>query len=638
MIMGSKLRLWAPVGAAVVVGLFIMSRENYLLYHTLVELLSVVVFFSVFTVGWSSRHLEGTKPLTILACAYLTVGAIDLMHALSYKGMAIFSHTSANLPTQMWIVARYVESLSLLLAVYMTEKNRTYNATVLLGSYLAVLAVSLFTVFGGIFPVCYIEGAGLTTFKIVGEYILIGILLATVVHIWRRRHDQDRTVTSLFAAAVLTTAVSELAFTAYVDVFGFFNFLGHVFKLVSSVLIYLALVKEAFRKPYSTLLRSLVQSQNDLQLELRAHRAAEEEIRYLSFHDRLTGLFNRAFAEEELQRLDCTRQLPISIVIGDVNGLKLTNDGFGHDVGDELLVQIAGALRQSCRSEDIVARWGGDEFIVLLPQTSTKAAGQIMQRIKAACAQAEGVGPVSLSISLGSATKTTPDEDIHEIIGRAEDDMYRNKLTETRSFRSSLIASLQKALQEKNLETKDHTTRVEALSRAIAKQLGLPEAQLSELSLLAALHDIGKIAVPEYLLTKPRPLAGDEREIVQEHAEIGYRIISACPDLASVADDILAHHERWDGQGYPRQLAKKQIPLLARIVAVADRYDVMTHDQPNRKALEHKAAMDEIRKQAGHRFDPDIVNAFVAIWDSNKDNPELHAQGAASAQLTELAE
>ncbi len=370
--------------------------------------------------------------------------------------------------------------------------------------------------------------------------------------------------------------------------------------------------------------------------DITERKLAEAEILYLSFHDKLTGLYNRAYFEEELKRLDTQRQLPISIVMGDVNGLKLINDAFGHLEGDKLLARIGSILRESCRKEDVVARLGGDEFAISLLRTSPQATMEVTDRIKAAC-QNYSRGTLKLSIALGAATKEEASKKIQEVMKEAEDRMYRNKMLESKSIRSSILASLRRTLFEKSHETEEHTMRIQRLALPMGRILGLPDGELDELALLAALHDIGKVAIPEEIIVKPADLSPEEWQIIQKHPEIGFRIAGSSPELAPIAEAILAHHEWWNGTGYPRKLKGKEIPLISRIISVVDAYDVITNGRPYKKKLSREAALEELRRNAGTQFDPELIEMFFKIVSGRQDphvNPGAEIYNLAGAGET----
>ncbi len=351
--------------------------------------------------------------------------------------------------------------------------------------------------------------------------------------------------------------------------------------------------------------------------DITERKRTEERLRYLSFHDSLTGIYNRAFFEEMLGKMDLEKNYPLSVIMGDINGLKMINDAFGHREGDRVLREIAQLIKKTVREEDIVCRWGGDEFAVLLPRTGLEKALEITQKIKSGGKEILTRNLPS-SISLGVATKDRGEENLEGILHRAEERMARNKFLETMSGRSALITALQKTLFEKSNETEEHAQRMENMARALGREMGLDDSKIDELALLATLHDLGKIGIPEEIVKKPGPLTSKEWEIVKRHPEIGFRIAEGTPELAPIAWGILTHHERWDGKGYPRGLKKRDIPLISRIVAIIDAYDVMTNGRPYKEAISHREALLELKENAGTQFDSEIVNTFVKIMENRR--------------------
>jgi diguanylate cyclase (GGDEF)-like protein/PAS domain S-box-containing protein/putative nucleotidyltransferase with HDIG domain len=336
----------------------------------------------------------------------------------------------------------------------------------------------------------------------------------------------------------------------------------------------------------------------------------EEKIRYLSYNDQLTGLYNRRFYEEELGRLDSENHIPLTLVMADVNGLKLTNDAFGHKLGDVLLTRFASILKKECRSNDIIARIGGDEFVILLPETDAKNAEKVINRINSAVNN-EKMDTVILSVSIGYAVKQYESDDLNDVFKKAEDEMYKNKLSESSSVRSKTIDLIMNTLYEKNNREMLHSKRVSEICEAIANKLNLDKNSVNQIKLAGLMHDIGKIGIEENILNKPKGLSGNEWNEIERHAEIGYRILSSVNEFSEIAEYVLEHHERWDGKGYPKFLKGDEISLQARIISLADSYDAMTSDRPYRSALTNEQAINEIIKCSGTQFDTDIAKVFI---------------------------
>jgi len=352
-----------------------------------------------------------------------------------------------------------------------------------------------------------------------------------------------------------------------------------------------------------------------ISLPLKVNNAMElmkrnEEIKYLSYHDVLTGLYNRRFYEEEIIRVNSKEKLPISIIMGDINGLKLINDAFGHEEGDNLLKIAADTIQCMCRRDDIVARWGGDEFIILLPKTSREEATEIVKKIKDLYAKQQ-INGIAGSISFGWDTKGDMAEDIIKVLKNAEDYMYRNKTLEKESVRSNMIITILTTLHEKNPREELHSKRVSEICQNIGKVMGLSEIEVHKLKVGGLLHDIGKIAIAEEILNKPGKLTEQEWDEIKRHPEIGYRILCSSYEMLELAEGMLSHHEKWDGTGYPKGLKGEEIPKISRIIGLADSYDAMTSERSYRKALGEEVVIREIHENAGTQFDPEIAKIFV---------------------------
>jgi len=348
--------------------------------------------------------------------------------------------------------------------------------------------------------------------------------------------------------------------------------------------------------------------------DITNRKKMEDNLYHLSYHDYLTGLNNRRFFEQELLRLDVAGSLPISIIVADTNGLKLINDAFGHLFGDKLIVSTARVIHRCSRKGDMLARTGGDEFTLVLPKTDDETAAAMLQGIQDAFTEYNRSlvnDAFQINVALGLDTKTEAGTPIDLVIKTAEKNMYQRKLLERKSTHSTVLASIKATLFEKNEETQEHCDRLVLQSRKIGKYLNLSQKEMDELEILSALHDIGKVGIPEQILMKPGKLNNDEWIEMKKHPEIGYRIASASPELAVIAEYILCHHERWDGNGYPQGLRGEQIPLLSRIIAVVDSYDAMTHDRPYRKRLEQEDVIKEMKRNAGVQFDPELVDIFI---------------------------
>jgi diguanylate cyclase (GGDEF)-like protein/PAS domain S-box-containing protein len=350
-------------------------------------------------------------------------------------------------------------------------------------------------------------------------------------------------------------------------------------------------------------------------IDVSERKQKEAEIQYLNCYDTLTGLHNRRCFEENRAKIDTPDNLPLSVIFADINGLKMTNDIFGHSAGDELIKKSSEILQQVCRQNDIVARVGGDEFIMLLANTTGENAEMILSRIQSEFATAR-VQAIKCSISLGLDTKHSPNQSLDEIMANAENAMYKDKTMNRKSINKDIIDTIIETLHTRNHREKQHSINVSELSSDVGTALHFTEAEISKLKRAGYLHDIGKIVLDEEILTK-NTLSNEEYEKMQQHSAVGYRILSLFDDTLDLAEYVYGHHERWDGNGYPRGVKGEQIPLLSRIITVAETYERVL----NRGELPLKnrqlAALDAIKNGAGTQFDPQIAELFVRMI-SNK--------------------
>lgn len=343
--------------------------------------------------------------------------------------------------------------------------------------------------------------------------------------------------------------------------------------------------------------------------EKKEKRAA---IEYNSFHDSLTGLYNRRFFEEELVRLDTERNLPLSVIIGDVDGLKLTNDIFGHEAGDELIKKVSEIFKKVCRADDIIARWGGDEFAILLPQTEKKDAQKLSERIKDNFSK-EKIKSIQGNVSLGVATKYELEENIEVIIASAEDNMYMKKTLNRGKKKEDAFNIILDKLYGEYPEEAEHARKTSEICKKIARKMKLSEAEINKVSKAAYLHDIGKVALDKEVASKNEYVIDDTYKEMKMHPVVGYRILNAFDHTIDLANIVMGHHERWDGTGYPQGLKGKETPKLSRIIAVGERFDDMTTDKDYRQAISIDDALDEMKRNVGTHYDPEVVEALEKV-------------------------
>jgi diguanylate cyclase (GGDEF)-like protein len=412
------------IGTGLLAGLSLTGLYNYLLFHTLAELFSIVIGLTIFILVWNSRSRLDNDYLVFLGIACLFVSGLDLLHALAYKGMGVFPGYDANLPTQLWITARGLQSLSVLISVVFLR--RKLLAPLALGALAILTCLVLGAIFSGVFPACFIEGTGLTPFKKISEYLISLVLLAAIAALLRNREAFDADVLRWLVLSILLTVIAELAFTLYFDVYGVLNFAGHILKILAFYLVYKAILEVGIEKPHQLLFRNLQQSEESL-------REALEHARQLAETDALTGLYNRRHFSElttrEFQRAQRYGR-PLSAVMLDVDHFKRVNDTHGHAAGDEVLKGLATRCRQVLRKTDLLGRYGGEEYAIVLPESDLAAACQTAERLRQQCSQTAfevGDSRIAVTVSLGVAGLDEECASQDTLLDRADHALYAAK-------------------------------------------------------------------------------------------------------------------------------------------------------------------------------------------------------------------
>jgi diguanylate cyclase (GGDEF)-like protein len=384
---------------------------------------------------------------------------------------------------------------------------------------------------------------------------------------------------------------------------------------------------------YRTELR-LNQEREHVRVQWHHQRAALLDV---ATRDELTQLQNRRFYYErlaaELERAESQKR-PLSILMVDVDDLKAINDEFGHLVGDLVLRSFARTLNQASDERYVTARLGGDEFAVIMPGADRHQAEAFALRLWQSLADTPICetehASIYLGISIGSSGYPWGGSNVEEITHWADTKLYANKL-ERKGFKrgrgdrrddrlaAAVVEVLSSALDVRDKMTHRHARRVARTAAAVARAMNLSAEEISEIEYAAALHDIGKIGVADNILRKAAALDHDEWQEMRRHSELGYQILKGIDFFRNAAEIVYAHHEHYDGSGYPRGLLRDEIPLGARVFAVVDAYDAMTSRRPYRNAIPRDAALIEIAGHSGSQFDPKVVQTFLMVIRRSPD-------------------
>ncbi len=355
-------------------------------------------------------------------------------------------------------------------------------------------------------------------------------------------------------------------------------------------------------------------------LDISEKKRAEAENEYLNNHDALTGLYNRRYFFETLLNLESGGLYPISCIVGNINGFSLINNAFGYEAGDKLLAEVGKILGSYMEEGSVIAaHMGGDEFALILPSADEEKVQKTMDSLSRDFQQCRDLNMPAincLSMDFGQGTATSRDSGVFQAFNNAQKMMRQAKLLNKASASHGILNAMLATLYEKSGETEEHSARLACTSTKIGESLGLAEEELNKLKLFSMLHDIGKMGIDDRILKKEGPLTEDEWKIMRTHPQIGYRIAMASSEFKEISPYIIAHHERWDGKGYPRGLKGEEIPLLARILTVADAYDAMTSKRVYKDAWKREAALGELKKNSGTQFDPKIIDIFLSLAEA----------------------
>ena len=352
-------------------------------------------------------------------------------------------------------------------------------------------------------------------------------------------------------------------------------------------------------------------------MDITERKEVESRIEYITYHDNLTDLYNRSFFQQKSDSFNNEESYPFSVVFIDLDKLKLVNDAFGHQVGDRLLKKASEVVEQSCRDEDFVFRWGGDELVIFLPETSDDESRKISSRIRGNCEKTE-FQPIDLSLSIGraSAEKYKEATDLKHLLKEAEENMYENKMNKQKKVSRNILARIEERIEEKAPCIIDHEKRVKDYSLKLGKTIGMENEQLERLGKAARYHDIGRVSLEEKLLNKDQKnMSEEEKNELQGHSNIGYQIAREIQGISEFAQPILQHHEWWNGEGYPQGKSGDDITLNSRVVAIANYYDFLSDSHCNfRQNIDKESALEMIEDRAGSQFDPEITKAFLAVF------------------------
>ncbi len=400
--------------------LYFTSWFHYLLFHSLAEIFSIIVAGTIFVIAINSHTYGANRYLLFIGIGYLFVGFLDLMHTLSYRGMNIFTDYNyyAN---QVWIATRYLESLTLLTGLVLLKYPKWFRTSPTIWLFIVITTFIILSIFfWKTFPICFIEGVGLTPFKKISEYIICSIFFLTLYLLYRNRGKFSARIYHYLAMSLVFAIGSELAFSFYISSYGILNLVGHYLKIISFYMVYKAIVETSIRQPYDIIFRELKDN--------------ADKLRKLATLDPLTNLKNRrAFLEHcELKKRRADKRISCSaLILGDIDFFKQINDSYGHECGDMVLEMVARKLEENLRTQDVISRWGGEEFLMMLPDCTLEEASGVAEKLRSKIAEhvlyCHG-NAIETTISFG-VTEYRRGTVLEDAIRRADKNLYQAKNT-----------------------------------------------------------------------------------------------------------------------------------------------------------------------------------------------------------------
>lgn len=601
---------WGVAIAAAVAGAYALSRFNYLLFHGIVESFRAVAAFCIFAIAWSSRRFLKAGNVWFLGLSFACTGVVVLLHMLAYKGMGVFAGQDADLPTQLWVASRLVAAAAFAVTAFAGGREFPVGPSlaVVLGTTAALISS---IVVWDVFPACYVEGTGLTPFKRASELAAMALFAAAYAGFRRDGHSPRLMRPLLLKGAVIGNLLGCLAFSLYVDVYGVFNFAGHIAVAVADTFVLAAFVRSGITRPQELVFWTIEQDREAL-----AAAVERQGVELLT-------------AEAELEQghaeLMDTRQA--------LDAVRAREDGILATV-EEAILCLDPAGRITFANPAALRLLGGDgrvgqalpAVLAQVPAVAAVLAGGPFP----AGGNANGDVPLpagngitrTVEVSVRPLPPVTGDAAVlvvRDVTGRQA--MAEQQARHADAMRRSLfetIGIVAQMVTARDPYTAGHQRRVADLAVAIAREMGMDEDAVTGIFLAGQVHDIGKISIPAELLNRPGRLTPLEYELMKTHVLAGYDILKHADLAWPIAAMIAQHHEKLDGSGYPHGLKGDAIIPGARILAVADIIEAMASHRPYRAALGIDAALAEVEQQAGVTLDADAVAACLALFRSGR--------------------